>query len=220
MLSKNLIVEDFPYLKPTDTGNVALDIMENYLINHLAIVDENRFLGLVSMDDIYNFELFETKVESFKQPLIRAYVFENQHIFDVMKTMQLFDVSVLPVLDKQENFRGIITQRALINAFANIMCVRENGYFLVLKLLPRDFSATEISNIIEKNDGKLLSLYIDDSIGNGLRAYLKIQSHDIEAILQSFERFNYDVTLLNIESNDYDKLYRDRFDNLLNFLNI
>ncbi len=219
MLATDLTVENFPFIKTSDTGNRALDIMENLLINHIVAVDEKKLIGIVAMDDIYNFDLFDTKVENFKIPFIRAYVRENQHFFDVVKTMHIFDISVVPVIDKNENYLGTITQQAIINTLANTLSLRENGFIVQLKISPNDYSATEIANIIEKNDGKLISLFIDDKI-NGFTVFIKIQTTDIQSIMQSFEHFKYNATLLNIENNEYENLYKDRLDNLLNFLNI
>jgi signal-transduction protein with cAMP-binding, CBS, and nucleotidyltransferase domain len=221
MLAKETIIPEFPYLTPLDDGNKALDIMENFLLGHIVVVEDGKFMGIVSMDDIYNFDLFTTKVRSFKHPLIRAYALENQHIFSVLKTMTLFNTSVLAVVDKEENYIGTLTRDSLLKSFASILCIKEDGYHLFFTKNTIDFTATEICNLIEKNDAKILSLYVNESkSASGLDIYVKIQTADLEAVMQSFERYDYDVTLLNSEQNEYDDFYKERLDNLLNYLNI
>lgn len=221
MFAKDLIIKDFPYLVPSDTGNKALDIMENYLINHLAVVEDNQLDGIVNMDDIYNFDLFETKIDNFKHPFINAFVFENMHIFDAIKTMALFDLSILPVVDFTNNYIGTLTRQSIITHLSEMLPVRENGFYLMFTIPIIEYSPIEIVNIIERNEAKLLTLYINDHPDSSrLDVYLKIQTNDLGSLLSAFEKYKYDVTVLNAEKNDYDDLLQERFDYLLNFLKL
>lgn len=219
MYAKDLIIKDFPYLLPSDTGNKALDIMENYLINHLVVVDNEQLDGIVNMDDIYNFDLFETKIENFKHPFINAFVFENMHIFDAIKTMALFDLSVLPVVNFENNYVGTLTRHSIITHLSEMMPIRENGFYLMFTIPIIEYSPTEIVNIIERNEAKLLTLYVNDHHNSSrLDVYVKIQTTDVGSVLSSFEKYKYEVTVLNLEKNDYDDLLQERFDYLLNYL--
>ncbi len=221
MIAKDLIIEDFPFLSPEDTGNKALDIMENFMISHLVVVENNTILGLISMDDIYNFDLFETKIKNYKNPLIRTFVYDFQHIFNVLKALNILNITVVPVINSNEEYIGTITQNSLLKSISNILCVKEEGYIFVINLNILDFSATEICNLVEKNDGKILSLYIDDNKNSSqITVYLKIQIKDPEAVQQSFDRYEYNYKLLNKFDNEYDEMYKERLDNFLNYLNI
>ncbi|MBN2893794.1 MAG: CBS domain-containing protein [Bacteroidales bacterium] len=220
MIAKNLLSKEIPFLIPTDDGNRALDIMENYMVSNLPIVDGKSFEGIISMDDIFNFDLFNVVLKDFKKPVNRSFVYDNQHIFDVIKVMALYQSSILPVLNGKSNFIGIITQKSLLDNLAEILCIKEDGYHLKFSMNSNDFSATEISNIVEKNEGKLLSLYIDDNKTPEINVYLKIYTKDIESIMQSFDRYKYEVILLNKEENDYSDFYQERMDNFMNYLNI
>lgn len=220
MIAKDIISKEIPFLILKDNGNRAIDIMENYLVSNLPIVDENDYIGLVSLNDIYNFDLFDEVFENFKKPLQRAYVYENQHYFDVIKSFSIYQTSILPVLDSADKFYGVITQKSLIDSMSKILCISEEGYHLKFTLNHNDFSATEISNIVEKNDSKITSLYVDNHETTEIDVYLKIYTKDIEAVMQSFERYNYNATLLNKEENDYTEFYQERLDNFMNYLNI
>lgn len=220
MIAKELITTEIPLLQPSDDGNRALEIMNNYLISNLAIVDNNIFKGIISIDDIYNFDILETQLKDFKQPLTQAYIYLNQHIFDAIKSFSIFKTSVLAVLDLDSNFFGLITQNSIINAMSNIISIKEEGFQLKITLNYNNFSATEITNIVEKNDGKVLSLLIDKAKGTEISVYLKISTQEINAVLQSFERYGYDYILLNNKQEDYTELYQERYDNFLHYLNI
>jgi len=220
MIAQDLISKDFPTLRLTDTGSRAIDIMENYMVSELAIIKEGVLNGVISMNNIYDFDLFEKQLEDNILNLQKAYVFSNLHFFEVLKSFELYNISILPVIDTKSNYLGTITQKSIIKGISNIFSVKETGFYLKFRKNHNDYSATEISNIVEKNDGKLLSIYYDNYNSSEITIYIKIRTSDIEAILQSFERFNYNVTILNTEPNDYNKLYNERMDNFLHFLNI
>lgn len=220
MIAQDLISKDFPFLIPSDDGNRAIDIMENYMVTDLAIIDKEAVIGLISMSKIYDFDLLDSELITQQKNFLRAFVFYNQHLFDVINSFELHKTSILPVVSKSLKFMGIITQKSILSGISNILSVKEQGYHLKFSLNYNDYSATEISNIIEKNDSKLLSLFIDNKASTEITVYIKIFTTDIEAIIQSFERYKYEVVLLNNEEQDYNELYNERMDNFLHFLNI
>jgi len=220
MIAKDIIVDEFPFLTVNDNGNRALDIMENYMVSHLVVVDNNAVIGIISMDDIYNYELFDTKISKLKNPLIRLFLYYFQHIFNVLKVISIFKLTVVPVVNDQEQYVGTITQSSLLQSLSNILSIKEDGFLFMFTMNIVDFSATEICNLVEKNEGKILHLYIDNNSNTSqINVYLKIQTKDPEAVQQSFDRYNYDYKLLTKSDGEYDDLYKERFDNFLNYLN-
>ncbi|MEA3450522.1 MAG: CBS domain-containing protein [Bacteroidota bacterium] len=221
MIAKDLIINDFPVLSPNDKGKKAVEIMENFMVSHLAVVDNDSFVGLVSLEDVYDFDMFETPIRNFKHPLILTYIYDFQHIFYVLKSFNLFKISISAVIDEHQNFLGTITQNSLIKSLSNIMSIKEDGFTFVININMVDFSATEICNLVEKNAGKVLSFYIDnDKNIHHINVYLKIQTKDLDSIQQSFERYDYNYQLLNKLDNNYNDMYKERLDNFLNYLNI
>jgi hypothetical protein len=108
----------------------------------------------------------------------------------------------------------------LIENLASITAVDNPGGIIVLELNVNDFSLTEIAQIIESNDARLLSLYMTsqpDSTRSEIT--LKIDRMDIQPILQTFLRYNYTIKASYFES-DYTDDLRDRYDMLMNYLNI
>lgn len=220
MIAKELISKDFPTLLPADNGSKAIEIMENFVVSDLAIVENDIFFGTISMTNIYDFDLFDIKFKENTKILNNSYVFHNQHLFDVVKTLELYNSSLIAVVDQHSKFIGTITQKSILKGISKILSINETGYYIKFNQNFKDYSATEISNIVEKNNAKLLSLYFDNKSAEEITVYVKISTQDIEAILQSFERFNYNITLLNTEPNDYNQLYNERMENFLNFLNV
>jgi hypothetical protein len=116
---------------------------------------------------------------------------------------------------------GSITNQSIVENFAKLISIKEEGTYLRLDVEQKNFSATEIANIIEKNDAKLLGLFIDKIDENSkLVVYIKIYTLELSSILQSFDKFNYEVTLLSNKQSEYSELYNERLENFLKFLNI
>jgi hypothetical protein len=89
----------------------------------------------------------------------------------------------------------------------------------VLELNQNDYTMSEISRIVESNDAKILSLntrLINES--SKLELTIKVNHINIEAIIQSFNRFNYDIKAYFGENRKDDDLLLERYESLLTYL--
>ena len=220
MTAKDLISNSVIPLKTSDTGQYALESMDDYKISHLPIVNAESLLGLISETDILSLNDTSEPIGNHKLSLYRPFIEENQHVFDVIKIFADLKVSLLPVLDKKDNYIGSITLLDLVQNIANFTAVQNPGGIIVLEVNNNDYSLSEISQIIESNDAKVLSLYVTtypDSIKMDI--HIKINKIDIGAVLQTFNRYNYMVKASYSEREDMDNLLT-RYELLMNYLNI
>jgi len=219
MYAKELISEAVAPLKITDNGETALNMMDEFKLTHLPVVDNGRYIGLLSETDIYSKNDFTQPLESYTFSLGLLYVQQYQHVYDVLLTFDTHKLTLLPVVDDKNQFLGSITLLSLINYFSLLSSVKNPGGVIVLELNTNDYSLTQIAQIVESNDAKILSLYItsfDDS--TRMEVTLKVNKMDIRAILQTFNRYNYLVKASFSEDDVYDEL-RERYDSLMRYLN-
>lgn len=220
MIAKHLITDGIMPLKTSDTGKTALSWMEEYKVSHLPIVNNQEFLGLISELDIYNLNNFDEPLGNHKLSLKHPYVFENQHIYDVLKLVNEQNLSLVPVLNGEGNYLGSINLQNLIKYFALSLSVDNPGGIVVLEMTYNDYSLTELAKIVEENDAKILSTFLlnhEDS--TRLDVFLKINKVDISSILKTFERYNYFVKASFGEEDDNEDL-RERYNSLMNYLNV
>ncbi len=220
MIAKHLITDGIMPLKTSDTGKTALSWMEEYKVSHLPIVNNQEFLGLISELDIYNLNNFDEPLGNHKLSLKHPYVFENQHIYDVLKLVNEQNLSLVPVLNGEGNYLGSINLQNLIKYFALSLSVDNPGGIVVLEMTYNDYSLTELAKIVEENDAKILSIFLlnhEDS--TRLDVFLKINKVDISSILKTFERYNYFVKASFGEEDDNEDL-RERYNSLMNYLNV
>jgi hypothetical protein len=160
-------------------------------------------------------ELGKTKLS-----LIRPFVTEQQHIYEVIKMVSNMKLTVLPVLNEQQQYVGLIPTTSLIQQFATLAATREPGGIVVLEMGLHDYSLTQIAQIIEGNDAKILSLYVnplEDS--TKIEVTIKLNKQDLSGVLQTFYRYNYNVKQSFHQSEFLDDM-KNRFDSFMNYINI
>lgn len=220
MIAKQLITDGILPLKTSDTGRTALSWMEDFKVMHLPIVNNEGFLGLVSELDIYSYNDFDEALGNHALSLVKPFVNEYQHIYDVLRIMQQNHLTLVPVVDDHEKYLGSVTLQSLLEYFAESLSITEPGGVIVLEMSLNDFVLSEIARIVESNDTKILSFFIhSDKDSTKIEVTLKLNRKEIAPIIQTFTRFNYNILASFSENDDVEDL-RDRFDSLMNYLNI
>ncbi len=220
MIAKELISDGILPLKTSDTGKTALSWMEDLRLLHLPLVENGKLLGLVSEFDIYAFNRFDEEMGSHSLSLHKPYVYDYQHIYDVLKLVQLHRLSLVPVVDTEEQYLGSITLQTLLEHFALSLSVNEPGGIIVLGMNVHDYVLSEIARIVESNDSKILSLIVQTELDSTrLQLTLKLNKRDIASVLQTFNRFNYNVLASFGAEDDFDDL-KERYESLMTYLRI
>jgi len=221
MLAKELISDIVPFLRKSDTGQKALTWMEIFRISHLPIVHNDEFIGLVSDTDIYDLNMVEESIGNYHLSAMRPFVKGNQHIYEVIEIVSRLKLTLVPVLGEADNYLGVITLYDLLQKFASLTAVQNPGGIIVLEMNLYDFSLTQIAHIIEGNDAKLLSLYVDSPKDTTrIEVTIKLNRIDISAVIETFERYGYDIKATYLGENTQESIYQNRYELLLNYLNM
>jgi acetoin utilization protein AcuB len=221
MLAKDLISDVIPALRTSDSGQKALYWMDIFRISHLPIVNNEDFLGLISDKDIYDLNMADEPIGNHSLSLFSPYVTLDQHIFEVIELTSRLNLSVVPVLDHNNHYVGLITMNHLIHYFGEISALKQPGGIIVLEINANDYSLSEIAQIVESNDAKILSFYIN-SYSNSMKmeVNIKINRKELTSIIQTFNRYNYIVKASFMDENDLDSLYENRYEQFMKYLSI
>jgi acetoin utilization protein AcuB len=221
MLAKDLISDIIPHLMTSDSGIKALIWMEIFKVSHLPIVNNDEFLGLISDTDIYNLNESDQSIGAHPLSLIRPYVYRDQHIYEVISLVSKLNLTIIPVLNEQNHYIGCITLQDLTTHFAKLAVVNEPGAILILELNIHDYLLTEIAQIVESNDSKILSLYVSSfKDSTKLNVTLKLNTSNLSSIVQTFERYNYNIQASFLEDEELEHFYDERFESFMNYLDI
>ena len=221
MLALELISNIIIPLKPTDTVKRANNMMTDFKVNHLPLIgNESQFLGLVCDDDLIELTSEENFINSISPIYVNGFVYGWQHVYDVIRTVYEQNLSLIPVLDDNRNYLGVITLQTIIEAIATLTSVKDTGGVIVLEINKRDNSLAHIAQIIEAQDAQILSSYTKYfPESTKIEVTLKVNVIDIKQILAALIRFNYTVKATFNHSND-DKGISDRYESLMKYLSI
>ena len=220
MIARHLITEEIMHLKTSDTGKTALSWMDEYKVSHLPIVNNEDFLGMISEQDIYSLNNIDEPIGSHALSLKNPSVNEHQHVYEVLKLIDELKLTVIPVLDDHKKYLGCITVSKLVNFLSGTYSVGNPGGIIVIEISDKDYSLTEISNIVESNNAKILSTFISSyQDSTKLEVVIKVNKIEIGKILQTFDRYGYFVKAMYGEDEDIEDL-RENYDSLMNYLNI
>jgi CBS domain-containing protein len=220
MLIADLITHDIPALKPADTIEQALDWMEEFKVEHLPVLSHKALAGLISESDLQALHDNQGKIGDHQFRYLRPIIHAQQHAFDALKLMSGMHLTLIPVLDDNDNYVGAVTQKSVLDKIAGFSSVMEQGGIIELELNKNDYSLTQIASIVEGNDAKILSSYVTSTPdSNRIEVTLKINREDLSRILQTFNRYNYNVKASYHQAGYEDDL-KNKFDEFMRFLNI
>lgn len=220
MIALDLISDAIPPVKTSDTIQKVLDRMVEFRLNHLPIVNDLQFLGLISEDDMVEAFDYNSPIGALSLSLLNPYVLESQHIYDVIRVFFEQKVSVVPVLDHKMDYLGLISINSMTEHLATITSVSNPGGIIVLEIGNRDNSLAHISQIVESENAQILSSYTNQMADSTkMEITLKVNKVDISQIVSSFLRYDY-VILATYNFSDKNDSSSNRFDSLMNYLNI
>ena len=220
MVAIELIADEIPPVHTSDTLQKVHDRMVEFRLRHLPIVNEDQFLGLVGEDDLTVESDQQTAVGALALSLVNPYVLEDQHIYDVIRLFHEQQLTIVPVLDIKKNYLGVISINAMNEYFARITSVAQPGGIIVLEINNKNNSLAHMAQIVESDNAQILSSYVmahPDS--TRMEVTLKVNKQDISAIIATFLRYEYDVKATFNHTGDNDNS-RDRYDSLMNYLNL
>ena len=195
--------------------------MDVYRVSHIPVVDNSKYLGLVSDKLIYDLNLTDEPISKELDKLNTTHAHINQHIFELAIVMYKLKISVLPVLDDDHYYVGAITLYDLARRFASLFSLQEMGGVLVIQTNVNDYSVSQISQIIESNDVKILSFFIDRKPGlSTMDLIIKLNKIELSGVVQSLMRYDYNVKAVYQDESMLNDLYKDRYDQFMKFMNI
>jgi acetoin utilization protein AcuB len=220
MLAKDFLSNKLYPLRPSDSARVALEIMNESNVAFLPVVENETHLGYVSAQDLMDIRPSSRKISQLINPAYTVKIREEQHLFEIIKIFSEINSTVVTVVHADDRFMGIISAKELINSIAAINGFGEPGGILTLEMGIRDYHLSEITRIIEHNNAKVLSLYINIiESSRKLQVHIKLNTTDLKSVIAAFERYNYSVVAIYYTEEDVSGL-KSRYDLLMKYLDL
>jgi predicted transcriptional regulator len=214
----DFINNQYKALQVSATVADASDLFLDVDYSHFPILEQNVFLGSIAKEDADIF-LSTDSIDVHKYNLNRFFVRNDMNWFDVLEEFSKNHTNLLPVLDDKNNYLGFYELDDVLHFFNETTFVKEDGGTIVIEKETADFTFSQICQIVESNDAKILGVFVSNKSATKTEITLKISQSNFNEIIQTFRRYNY--TILSEHQEDaYLADIKDRSDYLNKYLNI
>lgn len=219
MIAEDLIQLDLSPLGLKETVGMALSKMEEHGLLHWPIVEEGLYEGMIS-EDLALEQDENTVLSDLSHMLLKSALKSDRHVLDAMRKYGEERISILPVVNAENNYLGYLLPQDILRAVGGLFSLQAPGSILVLEVNQFDYSLSQISQIVESNDAKILASYLSANLEKGIfEVTIRINFSDLSAILASFRRYEYKIVNAWHE-NRYEQDLKERFDQFMNYLNM
>jgi len=219
MLANQLITSNYPTVAPGDKIFLALQLMEDFDILHIAVVDHEKYLGLLSKDDLLDGD-DNSVIKVLLTHLLEKSVKSGEHFLAALKLASEYGLSLVPVINNEQEFVGAIPRTELLKASAKFIGAEEPGAVIVLEMERKRYSFGEINRLVETNDAYITQFNTSFEAETGfLIVTIKINKVEVSDILSTFQRYEYSVRYFMGEE-IYENELRYNYDHLMTYLKI
>lgn len=207
-------------LQPLSQKVGVLKKMFNELTySHLPVERDGVYLGCISENDLRCFEEDKT-LQDYQYALSPFFVRDTHALLDIIKVFSNNDANLLPVLsEKNHSYLGYLELIDIMGILDDSPFISEEGNILIVEKGRHDYSFSEISQIIESNDGQIYGTYINHISNDMVQVTIKMNLSGMNEILQTFRRYGYRV-ISNHQEDRFLQNLKERSDYLNKYLNI
>lgn len=219
MIASNLVSQSVIPLKTSDIGRDALRLMSELHVRHLPIVNNEQLLGLISEENILSQDK-EEAIGSYNLTLSHPYVKFNDHLYEMMRLMSEYGLTLIPVVNASNDYIGSVTMEDLLKKLSQTASFAEPGGVIVLEMNKNHYSLVEIAKLVEAENITILSSFVTSFPESVLlEVTLKLNTQKLNHIKATLDRFGYNIKASFIEHH-YEEVLQDRYDSLISYLNV
>lgn len=219
MLVAEIIQSSMPVLHYNDAVEQAIELLQQNNLEHLAVINNDNYEGLLSMDELITAEDGDT-ISMLADKFIHISINYNQHFLTALKLITESGITVLPVLSNTKEYLGVITERILVQCLSTFLSTDVPGGIFVLEMQKQKFSIGELSRIVETNDAFVTQINTyTEHLSGLLIVTFKINKTEVSDILATLQRYDYTVRYFFGEEL-FENGLKENFENLMSYLNV
>ena len=207
-------------IQPIHQKTKALKSVFNELTySHIPVEKDGIYMGCIAENDVRCFEN-ENALNDYEYSLETFFVRETDNWLDVLESFTKNNTNLMPVLAEEDNaYLGYLEIGDVLSFLSETPFMDSPGAIVVVEKGLKDYSFSEISQIIESNEGKVLGAFISKIANDVAEITIKIGLLGLNETIQTFRRYNYKV--LSAHQEDvFLKNLKERSDYLDKYLNI
>lgn len=209
-------------IKPLNINSKISDLQllfNQLTYSHIPVEnDDHIYLGCFSATDAQCFESHKP-LNEFRHAIEDFFVRKHTLWLDVLEAFARNASNIMPVLNDKNVYLGYYELNDIISLFGDSPFFTDAGGILVIEKGINDYSFSEISQIVESNDGKILGAFVSRIKNDVVQITLKIGNVGLTSVIQTFRRYSYRI-VSGHEEDSYTESLKERSDYLNKYLNI
>ncbi|MET1257895.1 MAG: CBS domain-containing protein [Flavobacteriaceae bacterium] len=215
---QNHILDSIPVFEVSEPLEKVIQFFDESTFSHIAVTENGFFLGLLTAEDLACFEAEKT-IEEFRYELESFFVTTETSWLDVLEKFARNEANLLPVLNDSNRVMGYYDLNDIVALFIGTPFFTEPGGIVVVAKGIKDYSFSEISQIVESNNSRLIGAFITESQNDVVQITVKIGGSNLNEVIQTFRRYNYTILFGNNDDQFIEDL-KQRSDYLDKYLNV
>lgn len=221
LINRTILKTDFTPLSGSEEAATVKSRMEDEQVRSLPVVDETtqKLIGQLNYEQIDEVDRERLVSDLELDEVVKIY--EGQHIFEAARLMLQYELRLLPVVDEEWTFIGILSKQKVLESLSRMLNLEEFGSVITVELDPIDFSISEIVQLIETEGAKILGVTVEmpDSDKKKFEVSFKLNVKDVSRVASALRRYDYSV-LTQSGSTVFGDDLKDRADELLKYIDM
>ncbi len=208
-------------LKPISVNDLLVTVQDFFMdvpYTHFPVLENEVYLGCISAVDAETFDM-NKKVSDYRYAFEGFFVRNNMVWLDVLEVFARNNSNIVPILNENNQYIGYYQITDVIKFLNETPFLKETGGIIVVEKTVIDYSMSQIAQIVESNNGKLLGLFVSEANNDKVQITVKTTLGGMNDIIQTFRRYNYEIVSEHNEDNYINNL-KERSEYLDKYLNI
>lgn len=208
------------------TLNSSIDEIQEFFnettYTHFPILknkETKQLLGLIAKDDLIDLENTGKEIGNHRYLFNLFYASDTLSLVEIITIFSSNYSNVIPVINDKKEYLGYYDLLDILQLYNQTPFLSTEGAVLLIEKEIIDYSFSEICQIIESNGAKMLGVFVFEISPATAKIMVKFSTMDVNEIIQSFRRYNYNIITNHKEDVFLEELI-DRTNYLQKYLNI
>lgn len=211
------ILNEVTALGLSQTVKEAKKLFHQFPFTHFPVIENQKLLGSFAEDDIQTIEDEKDTLLNNYHLMQPFFADEKDSILDLLSIFATNNSNIVPVLNKEKLYIGYYDLCDVLDVFTSIPFFTDESQTLVVRKNEKDFSMSEIAQIVESNGSSLLGNFISKREEDFVEVTLNIAGENINEVMHTFRRYNYSIQS-SIDNDAYLEDLKNRSDYLKRYL--
>jgi len=212
------INNDYKSIDVKETVASLQDFFGEVTVSHFPITDESVYLGCISGNDAETFDR-EKEISNYRYAMEGFFARTTMTWLDVLELFAKNQSNLVPVLDENNAYVGYYEIPDIIKLFSETPFLKEPGGVITVEKNSREYSMSQIVQIVESNNGKVLGVIISEATADTVQVTIKTTLGGLNEIIQTFRRYDYEI-ISEHQEDTYLNSLKERSDYLDKYLNM